>query len=174
MNEQPHNYKYWAPKICAVTYFKYHNGINLEELLTYLFTYLLTPWGRVLLEKLTGSQLFKKYSTFYVTRRFITAFTTARHLYLSSSRSIQSMVLHLTSWRSTLIFSSHLRLGLASGFFPSSFPTKTVYTKLLAPHTCYMPLPSHSSRFDNPNTIWWGVRITQLLIFSTPLLLCPS
>jgi len=47
------------------------------------FTYLLTPWSRVLLEKLTGSQLVKKFPTFYGTRRFITAFTSARHLSLS-------------------------------------------------------------------------------------------
>ena len=39
----------------------------------YLLTYLLTPCSRVLLEKLTGLQLVKKFSTFYGTRRFITA-----------------------------------------------------------------------------------------------------
>jgi hypothetical protein len=27
------------------------------------------------------------------------------------------------------------------------FPTKTLYMPLLAPHTCYMLCPSHSSRF---------------------------
>jgi len=36
-------------------------------LLNYLLTYLLTPWSRVLLEKLTGSQLVKKFPTFYGT-----------------------------------------------------------------------------------------------------------
>ena len=40
--------------------------------------YLLIPWSRVLLEKLTGSQLVKKFPAFYGTRRFITAFTYAR------------------------------------------------------------------------------------------------
>jgi len=39
-------------------------------------TYLLTPWSTVL-EKLTGFQLVKKFSAFYGTRRFITAFTSA-------------------------------------------------------------------------------------------------
>jgi len=34
---------------------------------------LLTPWNRVLLEKLTGLQLVKKFPTFYGIRRFITA-----------------------------------------------------------------------------------------------------
>ena len=49
---------------------------------TYLLTYLLTPWSRVLLEKLTGSQLLKKFSAFCGTRKFITSFTRARHLSL--------------------------------------------------------------------------------------------
>ena len=52
-------------------------------LLTYLHTYLLTSWSRVLLEKLTGFQTVKKFSAFYGIRMFITTFTTARHLSLS-------------------------------------------------------------------------------------------
>jgi hypothetical protein len=38
------------------------------------------------LEKLTVSQLVKKFPAFYGTRRFITAFTRARHLSLSQAR----------------------------------------------------------------------------------------
>jgi hypothetical protein len=37
------------------------------------------PWNRVLLEKLTCSQLVNKFPALYRTRWFITAFTTARH-----------------------------------------------------------------------------------------------
>ena len=48
--------------------------------------------------------------------------------------------------------------------FPSGFPTKTLYTPLLSPHTRYMPRPSHSSRFFHPNNTGWGVQIIQLLI----------
>jgi len=40
---------------------------------------------------------------------------------------------HPTSWRSILILSSHLSLGLPTGFFPSGFPTKTLYTPLPSP-----------------------------------------
>ena len=49
----------------------------------YLLSYLLTAWSRVLLDKPTGSQLVKKFPAIYGTRRFITAFTNARHLSLS-------------------------------------------------------------------------------------------
>jgi hypothetical protein len=46
------------------------------------FTYsILTLWSRVL-EKLTGFQLVKKFPAFYGTQRFITAFTSVRHLSL--------------------------------------------------------------------------------------------
>ena len=43
------------------------------------------PWIRALVKKLTVLQLLKKYFTFYGTRRFITAFTRARHLSLSET-----------------------------------------------------------------------------------------
>ena len=46
-------------------------------------TYLFTPWSRTLLEKLSGFQLVKKFPAFYGIRRFITAFTSVRHLSLS-------------------------------------------------------------------------------------------
>jgi hypothetical protein len=44
---------------------------------------LLTPCSTVLLEKLTGLQLVKKFPAFYGNRRFLTALTSARHLSLS-------------------------------------------------------------------------------------------
>jgi hypothetical protein len=47
----------------------------LTYLLIYLLTYSLTPWSRVLLEKLTGLQLVKYFPEFYATRKFIIAFT---------------------------------------------------------------------------------------------------
>ena len=54
----------------------------------YLLTYLLTPWCRVLLEKLTGLQPVKKFPAFHGTRRFITALTSVRQLSLSWANPI--------------------------------------------------------------------------------------
>ena len=128
---------------------------NTESILTYL----LTPWCRVLLEKLTGLQLVKKFPGFHGTRRFITALTSVRHLSLSWANPIQSTYPHPTSWRSILILSTHLRLCLPSGLLPSGFPTRP-YTPPLLPHTRHIPSPSHSSRFYHPHNIGWGVQIT--------------
>jgi hypothetical protein len=110
----------------------------------YVCIYSLTPCSTDLLEKLTGFQLVKKFPTFYETRKFITAFTSARHLSLSWASSIQSATSHPTSLKCISILSSHLRLGLPSGLFPSGFPTKTLYT----PRTRYLPHPSHSFRLN--------------------------
>ena len=101
-------------------------------------SYLLTPWCRVLLEKLTGLQLVKKFPASQGTRRFITALTSVRHLFLSWASPIQSIYTQPTSWRSVLI-SAHLRLGLLSGLFHSGFPTKTLYTPLSSPMRATCP-----------------------------------
>ena len=87
-----------------------------------LYIYLLTAWCRVLLEKLTGLQLVKKFPAFHGTRRFITALTSVRQLSLSWASPIQSIYPHPTSWRPILILSTHLRLDLPSDSFPPVSP----------------------------------------------------
>ena len=114
-------------------------------LLTYLLPYWLSPWSRALLEKLTGFQLVKKFPTFYGTRRFITAFTSARHLSLSWARSIRSMHPHPTSWRSILILFSQVMS------FHLVYPPKSCIQLSSLP-TCHMPHPSNSSRSAHPHS----------------------
>jgi hypothetical protein len=48
----------------------------------------LTSWNETLLEKLTGSQLVKKFPAFFGTQKFIAAITRARHLSLTRAISI--------------------------------------------------------------------------------------
>ena len=122
--------------------------------------YLLTPWCRVLLEKLNGLQLVKQFPAFYGTRRFIAALTSVRHLSLSLASPIQSTYTHPTSWRSILILSTHLRLGLPSGLFPSGFPTKTLYTP--SPHP-YAPHAQPISFFSILSPAQYWVRGTDHL-----------
>jgi len=89
-----------------------------------VYHYLLIPRCRVLPEQLTGLQLVKKFPAFHGTPRFITALTNVRHLSLSWASPIQSIYPHPTSWRSILILSIHLRLGLPSGSFPPVSPPR--------------------------------------------------
>jgi len=63
-----------------VRYIRTNNPTSAYALLTYS---LLTPWSRVLLEKLTGSAASQEIPRIFGTRRFITVPTTARHLSLS-------------------------------------------------------------------------------------------
>jgi len=116
-------------------------------ILTYLLTYSMvqSPFF-----KPTGLQLVKKFPTFHGTRKFITALTNVRHLSLSWPSPIQSINPHPTSWRSILILSTHLRLGLPSGLLP--FPHQDPIHPLSSP-TRHMPSPSHSSRFYHPHNI---------------------
>jgi hypothetical protein len=49
----------------------------------HLVTYLLTPWSRVLLEKLTGSAASQEIPRIFGTRRFLTVFTSTSHMSVS-------------------------------------------------------------------------------------------
>ena len=86
----------------------------------YLLTYSLTPCSRVLLQKLTGSAASKEIPRIFGTQRFLAVLTSALHLSLSWANSIQSPQPLPTSWRSILISSCHLRLGL---------PNRSLYTR---------------------------------------------
>ena len=123
-------------------------------------TYLLTPWCRVLFEKLTGFQLVKKFPAFHGTRRFITALTSVLHPSLSWASPIQSIYPHSFSWRFILILSTHLRLGLPSSLLPSGFPTKTLYNP--PPHP-YAPHAQPISFFSISSPAQHWVRCTSHL-----------
>ena len=85
---------------------------------------------------------------------------TVHRLSLSWTSPIQSIYPHPNSWRSSLIVSTHLRLGLPSGLFPSSFTTKTLYTP--SPHP-YMPHAQPISFFSILSPAQHWVRSTSHL-----------
>jgi len=70
----------------------FHCGIPIIAV-PYSLSFQLTPSSKVLLENLTGSQLFLKFPAFYGNFKFISAFTSARHLSISCARSIHFMPL---------------------------------------------------------------------------------
>ena len=104
----PREYNCRSVKLANYPHFvlRLRTEASLNSITSYAFiallTYLLTPWSCVLLEKLTGFHLVKKFPTFYGTRRFITVLTSSRHLSLSWGSSIQSRPPHPTSCRSIL------------------------------------------------------------------------
>jgi len=70
---------------------------------------------------------------------------------------------HPTSWRSILILSSHLSLGLPSGLFPSGLVTKTLYTPLPSPYVLQAPPTSFFSIWS-PLQHLVGVQTVKLLV----------
>ena len=59
------------------------SGLCIDEVMEqYLRQYLLTPWSRVLLEKLTGSAASQEIPRIFGARSFLTVLTSARHLSL--------------------------------------------------------------------------------------------
>jgi len=124
----------------------YRCTVHFVVYLNNLLTYLHTPWCRVLLEKLTGLQLVKKFPAIHGTRRFITAPTSVRYLSLSCASPIQSIYPHPTSWRSIVILSTHLRLGPPLVSFPPVSPARPYTTP--SPHP-YAPHTQPMNRMGN-------------------------
>jgi len=110
----------------------------------YLYLNKQTPWWRVRLEKLIVIQLVKNL-TFYETWMFITVFTKpAIGPYLESAES--GSLLNPVSFRSILIISYHLHLGLSCVLLLSGFWAKIFYAFLS--FSTRMTRPAHPTLLD--------------------------
>jgi hypothetical protein len=111
--------------------------VNLYCLLSqFLMTNLIRVKWTIINSLTHGVELFLRscqlwcFSVFYGTRRLITVFTRAHQWSPFWGRSIQFISSNRVSLRSILILSTHLRLGLPSGLFPSEIPTNILYAFL--------------------------------------------
>jgi hypothetical protein len=151
---------------------------NLEMLVLFI-TYLLTPWSKVLLEKLTVLKLVNKFPAFYGTRRFITAFTSAATCpYPESPQSKQYPTSNLLKIHLNIILPFTLGSPKWNPSLRFSYQNP-VYASLL-PHTRYMPRPSHSSRLYHPTILGEEYRSLSSSLCNflyspvTKSLLCPN
>ena len=102
----------------------------------------------------------RKFPAFYGTRSFITAFTTARHLFLFCARSIQSTPQsHLSKIRFNIILPS--TPGSFKSSSPQAFPPNPSM-HLSCPHTCHMLCLSQCCWDGQLNNVWWGVQSIKL------------
>ena len=99
---------------------------------SFFFFYNLICCRRVLLEKLIGSMLVKKFPAFYGTLKFITAFTSA-----SQINAVHAP--HPTSWRSILILSPFYAWVFQVVSFPQISPPKPCIHLSSPPYVLHAP-----------------------------------
>ena len=92
---------------------------------------IITPRSRILLQKLSGSQLVNS-PHFMEPESSLPPSQVPVTCPYSEPDQTCPCPLHPPSLRSILILSSHLLLGILSGLVPSGLPTKTLYAPLLS------------------------------------------
>jgi len=128
----------------------------------------------VLLGKLTGTQLVKKFSSFYGTHNFITLLLRSSYLSITWANTIQSMCsFHFLKINVFTILRSEpesTKWSLFLTFFNQiSICNFSLSIRL---HTSEMPRLSHSSWFSHADNIWCGVEIMKIATVQSSSLSC--
>jgi hypothetical protein len=116
--------------------------------LSALLTYLLTPWCRILLEKLIATQLVKKYPAFLRNPK--------AHYRVHKSRH------RILTWASWIQFAPSIPLSLRSIFYPAetpNVPSTKSHVLFPLPRSCQRisPGPMRFETFRNNKKLRWGV-----------------
>jgi len=137
-------------------------SFSLFGIILVVHNYLLTPWNRVLIEKLTGLQLVKKFSAFYGTRMLITASRSSRDLFLSWGSSIQCIppTYNFMNTHLNIIFP----YTAGSPQWSLSFQASLSCTRLSPPPHALLVPPNSFVSILSPHNIGWGVQIIKLHI----------
>ena len=126
---------------------------------TVLLTHLLTPWSRVLLEKLTGfaanqeiPRILWNPKVLYRTHKCPPPVPILSQCHPVPTTPSHVLKIHLNIIHPSTSWSPQWSLSLR-------FPHQNLVHTSPLPHTRYMSRPSHSSRFYHPHNIGWAVQI---------------
>lgn len=135
--------------------------INLQKKCTYPTNYLTNypnTGSRVLLQKLTASQLTKEFLAFYEIQCLIAVFTKARHFCAFSIRRIQSNLPHSISLNAAVML-----------FFLSTSRSQPVsFLQVSPPKRCMHCCTSPCRRMNSSNIKNWMLQISIAFILNIP------
>ena len=141
-----------------------HFAANFDLTDVYL-QYSLTPWSRVLLEKLTGFAanqeipriLWNNPKVHYRTHKRPPSVPILSQLHPVLTSPSHFLKIHLNIILPSTSWSPQWSLSLR-------FPHQNLVHTSSFLHTCHMPCPSHSFRFYHPHNIGWGLQRITLLV----------
>lgn len=141
--------------------------IHLGFMLFMWIGWVLSPWNRVLFEKLIYTQLVKKSPPFIEPDGLLPCVHNSLPPvpFLSQMSAVHTLQPYF--YFNILIFTTRI----SKWSLPFRLPNQIFIPISHVPHACYMPCSSHPPFLHHPNSVWWRVQIMELLItvFSTLL-----